>query len=213
MTIPLVLSTRNRGKVRELVVLLNEPRITLLGMDEVLPKEFAVDECGATFAENARLKAVAVAAATGKPALADDSGLEVDCLGGHPGVRSARYAGDGATDARNNALLLEELQVRGDEARKARFVCALSFAIPTSVNCAEEQLRARGTCEGRIVSAPRGEGGFGYDPLFEAKAFPGRTLAELTAEEKNQISHRAAAVRGIRRTLLGWLEAELRTLR
>ena len=143
---------------------------------------------GATFAENAKLKAVAAARQTGILSLADDSGLEVDALAGAPGVRSARYAGEGASDRTNIERLLVELELTTDDQRTARFVCALALA-----NADGLLASASGTCKGRIIWAPRGTNGFGYDPVFEME--DGRTVAELTEAEKNRISHRGIAMR------------------
>lgn len=152
-------------------------------------------EDGETFEANALIKARACARATGLPAIADDSGIEVDALGGDPGVRSARYAGEPSDDAANNARLLAELAARGaeaPEARRARFVCAAALVVGDS------ELVLRGTMEGRVVETPRGARGFGYDPLFLADATPdGRTNGELAAPEKDAISHRGAAFRAL----------------
>jgi XTP/dITP diphosphohydrolase len=162
--------------------------IRLRTAPELLGHEFEVIEDGETFADNAKLKAVALCEATKIVALADDSGLEVDALDGQPGVYSARFAGPKAEDADNNRLLLERLRGVPAELRTARFRCVLALAEPSG--------RVRltdGTCEGLIVEAPRGEHGFGYDPLFEPRMHPGRTMAEIGPEAKNQISHRAQA--------------------
>ncbi len=207
----IVLATKNRGKVRELEALLQEPRIALVSLDEVAPPDFDVAETGDTFEENARLKAEAVAKLTGLPALADDSGLVVDALGGRPGVYSKRFAGETATDQDNNARLLEELQGVPDAARAARFVCVLVLAEPSSAEESESSgvarplLVARGVCEGRIARVARGSHGFGYDPLFLVDALPGRTLAEALPSEKNAVSHRARAARVLAARLTEWL--------
>lgn len=205
MKIRLLMATTNQGKVRELEALLAEPRVELVSLRDAAPADFEVEETGVTFEENAWIKASAACRATGLPALADDSGLEVDALGGRPGVYSARYAGAGAGDEANNRLLLEELADVPDERRTARFVAALSFAEPTLGEPARVA-EARGVIEGRIQRAPRGAGGFGYDPLFEPFEFPGRTTAEMTREEKNRISHRARAVEQLRGALARWLD-------
>ena len=147
-----------------------------------------VEETGATFAENARLKAAALAQATGLPALADDSGLCVDALGGEPGLHSARWAGENTSDADRNALLLARLSGISAEKRTAQYVCVVSLAWPDG-----NSVEAEGACAGRILDAPHGANGFGYDPLFFVAEF-GRTAAELTAGEKSQISHRARAL-------------------
>nr|WP_253264079.1 XTP/dITP diphosphatase [Geobacillus sp. DSP4a] len=147
-----------------------------------------VEETGSTFAENARLKAEAISRRFGCPVIADDSGLVVDALGGRPGVYSARYAGEDKNDARNIAKLLHELEGVPMEQRTARFHCALAVAIPGRPTAVVEA-----ACEGYIAEAPRGEGGFGYDPVFYLPE-KGKTMAELTPEEKNEISHRAKAL-------------------
>jgi XTP/dITP diphosphohydrolase len=180
----LVLATRNRHKLEELRALLARDG---LSPDRVaaLPDGPEVVEDGRTFEENAVKKAVAAALATGGWALADDSGLEVDALGGEPGVRSARYAGEGAGDARNNAKLLEALA--GHVSRRARFRCVLALCRTDGV-----VHHVEGSCEGTILKKPRGAQGFGYDPLFLPDGFD-RSFAELDSAEKNRISHRALA--------------------
>jgi XTP/dITP diphosphohydrolase len=194
----LVVASRSVHKVAELRALLGVTRAELLTLDEI-GVEGDVDETGSTFESNARLKARFAARATGLPALADDSGLEVDALDGGPGVRTRRYAGEHATDTENNAKLLAALEGLPAGRRGARYVCALALALPS-----ERGPRGglpvtvvRGTCRGRIAAAPRGTGGFGYDPIFEPASEPpgGRTLGEWSTEEKNAISHRAAAAR------------------
>jgi XTP/dITP diphosphohydrolase len=186
-----VLASGNAGKVREFAALLAARDI------EVIPQTaFGVEtaeETGTTFLENALLKARHAAAKAGLPALADDSGLEVDALGGRPGVRSARYAGEHASDADNLSLLLRELAQVPDERRTARFRCVLVFirepADPQAVV-------ATGVWEGRVLRAPRGVGGFGYDPVFQPLGLE-RSAAELSAAEKNGVSHRAQALRAL----------------
>ncbi len=184
-----VLASRNKGKVRELERLLQEllgDVIELKSLDEVGITD-EIEESGATFAENALIKA-RVAAKSGYPGLGDDSGLVVPALNMAPGVYSARYAGEHGNDAANNALLLKNMEGMRD--RAAAFVCALAMAFPDE----SAPIRATGAVEGEILLAPRGENGFGYDPLFWYDPM-GKTLAEMTAEEKNAISHRGAAVR------------------
>ena len=188
----LMLATTNPGKVREFQALLGQydsfKELTLLTPKDwptALPE---VEETGATFAENARLKAVALARATGLPALADDSGLCVDALGGAPGLHSARWAGAGATDADRNTRLLARLAGVPAAERTARYVCAVSLAGPDG-----NSVEAEGKCSGVILNAPSGANGFGYDPLFFAREL-GRTMAELTEAEKNRVSHRARAL-------------------
>jgi XTP/dITP diphosphohydrolase len=184
----LVLATTNAGKLAELRALLSELPIEIYGMDQVLPASFSVEETGQTFEENAILKARTVCRATGLPTLADDSGLEVDALGGRPGVRSRRFAHERATDAENNEALLRELT--DIDARGARFRCVLALATPFS----DEVPTVQGVCEGSILRAPRGSHGFGYDPLFVLPGEDGRTLAELDEVAKNDVSHRGKAV-------------------
>ena len=152
-------------------------------------------ETGATFAENARLKAAALSKATGIPALADDSGLCVDALNGEPGLHSARWAGEDATDADRNARLLARLDGVAAERRTAQYVCVVSLAMPDGSSA-----EAEGACGGVILETPRGQGGFGYDPLFLLPEF-GRTMAELTAAEKNRVSHRAKALEALERRI------------
>ena len=161
-----------------------------------------VEETGATFLENARLKATAYARACRAWSLADDSGLEVDALGGAPGVRSARYAGSNASDDARNAKLLAALADVPEARRTARFRCAVALAAPDG----SIEYTAVRSCEGRIAHAPRGDQGFGYDPLFIVGAGD-RTMAELTPDEKNRVSHRGQAARAARR----FVEARLTT--
>lgn len=193
----LLVATRSRHKLRELRDLLSLGA----GVDLVSPDDLAIpgepEETGATFETNARIKARYYAARSGLPTLADDSGLEVEALGGGPGVRTRRYAGPDATDADNNALLLRELGSLPAERRGARYVCVLALALPGAAGPRGglRILVRRGTCRGRIATELRGDGGFGYDPLFEPRSEPpgGRTLGQWSAEAKNAISHRARA--------------------
>jgi XTP/dITP diphosphohydrolase len=186
-----VVATRNRGKLRELVPLLAELALDLRPIDELAPTaELREDEL--TFEGNALAKARQAAAATGLPALADDSGLEVDALGGAPGVFSARYAGPHATDESNNAKLLEALRDVPAGARGARYRCVAAFVDPAR---GVELVRA-GACEGELLAAPLGDDGFGYDPLFFVRA-DGLTMAQLPLERKNQLSHRGQAFRAL----------------
>lgn len=197
--ITLVIATGNPGKFREIAALLQDMSVLPLPLDRVGPLELP-PESGESFQENARLKAVAVAKATGYLALADDSGLEVDALGGRPGVLSARYGGPGAGDADRIALLLRELDAVPEPHRTARFRCVIAIAEPSGM-----VRLAEGVCEGRIARGPRGTQGFGYDPIFEIPSL-GRTLAEIAIEAKNRLSHRALALReakGIIEHLLG----------
>ncbi|NJB68289.1 XTP/dITP diphosphohydrolase [Desulfobaculum xiamenense] len=189
-----VLATRNKGKIAELSQMLEGFELEVLGLD-AFPEIGEIEETGTTFEENARIKAQAVAQATGLVAVADDSGLEVDAIGGAPGVYSARYSGEGATDARNNAKLLGALDGVPAERRTARFRCVMLACAPGG-----EELVADGAWEGHIAEAPRGDNGFGYDPLF-VDLESGRHSAELTREEKNARSHRGKA---LRRLLADW---------
>jgi XTP/dITP diphosphohydrolase len=190
-----VVATRNRGKLRELVPLFAELGLgfDLVTIDDVAPHA-ELREDGVTFEDNALAKARQAATATGLPALADDSGLEVDALAGAPGVFSARYAGVGATDAANNAKLLAALRDVPAARRAARYRCVAAFVDPAG----GRELWRAGACEGRILTAPRGEGGFGYDPLFSLETGGReRTMAEIDVDEKNSLSHRAAAFRAL----------------
>jgi XTP/dITP diphosphohydrolase len=195
----LLLASHNRGKLVELRALLAGLPIDLVSLESALPGRPQVIEDGVTFLDNARLKARGAHAATMMVTLAEDAGLEVDALGGRPGVRSARFASDGATDAENNAALLTALENVEDAQRTARFRCVMVLLDPWSEGELHETV-AEGTCEGTIVRQPRGGGGFGYDPLFEVDGF-GRTMAELGEEEKNRHSHRSRAVAALRPAL------------
>lgn len=183
----LVLASDNKNKLREFHTLFNGFGVELLSKAEAGFTD-EVEETGKTFAENARIKAEAVMRATGLAAIADDSGLCVDALGGAPGVHSARYTGSHADSDRDRyELLLRNLGARAD--RAARFVCSLCCVFPNG-----DVLAAEGTCEGSILFAPRGENGFGYDPVFQPDGYD-ISMAELTMEEKNAISHRGKALR------------------
>jgi XTP/dITP diphosphohydrolase len=187
----LVVATKNRHKLEELRAMLRGLPVEV----EAVPDDWDVDEPWETFEENAAHKARAAAKAIGTWALADDSGLEVDALRGAPGVRSARYAGEPKDDGRNNAKLLDAMRDVPEDRRSARFRCVLALASPDG-----EVRSAAGACEGTVGFTPRGSGGFGYDPLFIVEGMGGKTMAELSAEEKNRISHRArayAALRGL----------------
>jgi XTP/dITP diphosphohydrolase len=190
----LLVATNNPGKVREYGALLKGLPLTCtyLAQEGI---DIEVEETGSTFAENACLKATAYARASGLLTLADDSCLEVDALGGEPGTRSARYAGQGASDADRYRLLLSKLEGVPWEQRTARFRCVIAVATPQ-----EEVRTAEGTCEGVIAFEPKGEHGFGYDPVFYVSDY-GQTMAELELEVKNRISHRARAAEGARKIL------------
>jgi len=193
-----VVASRNRHKLREIGVLLAEAGLPwdLVSIDQVAP-DCALLEEEPTFEGNALSKARQAAASSGLPALADDSGIEVDALGGAPGVYSARWSGEPCDDARNNQKMLRELAGVPPERRTARYRCVAAFVDPAR---GLEIVRA-GTCEGRLLESPRGTGGFGYDPLFLVESL-GRTMAEITLEEKNRLSHRAAAFRQLARALV-----------
>jgi XTP/dITP diphosphohydrolase len=193
----LVLATRNDHKLRELSELMRPHELDPLPEDVTLPPE-----TGTTFADNALGKARAAAAATGQAAVADDSGIEAAALRGAPGVWSARYAGEGASDEENLAKLLSEVGAGGD--RRVAYVCALAYVEPGG-----REHVVHGRCEGQLAHEPRGDGGFGYDPAFVPDDYPDdeRTMAELTAEEKDAISHRGRAARALARHLLEQEEA------
>lgn len=185
MKMEVLLASNNGHKIKEIKEILGD------FFDVVSLREAGVEsdpeETGATFEENARIKAVAGMKASGMPCIADDSGLEVFALDGLPGVMSARYAGGHGDDSANNEKLLRELENASD--RSARYVCVICMAFPNG-----HEIVARGECRGTILKEARGEGGFGYDPLFFFPQF-GKTFAEITAEEKNEVSHRKAALR------------------
>lgn len=193
MSVGFVLATRNPHKLRELAEIL--PGIAL----RALPEEVEMPpETGETFAENALIKARAARAATGLAAIADDSGIEARALGGRPGVRSARYAGEAAGDEENLSKLLREVDEAGDD-RAVAYVCAIALIDESG---AELVFEAR--CEGRLEREPRGEGGFGYDPAFvplDTGPDDARTMSELSPEEKHEISHRGRAARALARHL------------
>lgn len=191
----LLLATGSEHKLAELRELLDVGEAELLSLADALLMDDAPEE-GATFEENATAKATYYALRSGLPTLADDSGLEVDALGGRPGVRTRRYAGESATDEENNAFLLRELEGVPAERRTARYRCVLVLA-EAQPDGSMLTLEAAGTFEGRIALEPRGAGGFGYDPLFEPASEPvgGRTVGQLSREEKNRMSHRAQAAR------------------
>ena len=192
-----VLATHNPGKIQEMQAILSQ-----LGVEVVSPAELGVDvdveETGETFAENAMLKAKAICAAAGLPAIADDSGLCVDALNGGPGVYSARYGGEGLDDAGRTALLLQNM--RGQTTRAAHFACAIACAFPNG-----DTLTAEGRCDGAVAFAPMGQGGFGYDPVFLVPE-KAKTFSQMTAEEKNEISHRGRALRTFSEKLATYLK-------
>ena len=191
----LVVATGNKGKLREIREILSD--IEVLGLLDV-GIDIDVEETGETFAENAFIKANAIANMTDMAVLADDSGLVVDPLGGRPGVYSARYAGENATDEGNVEKLLSELRTIPEQERTARFVCAMCLIFPDG-----SKIETFGeSCSGYIIDTPRGDNGFGYDPVFFAPDF-GKTFSEMTMEEKNQVSHRKAALFALSERLKG----------
>lgn len=199
----MVLATKNQGKVKEFQEMLQAYPIEIRCLSDFGPIP-EVEEDGATFDDNAYKKALFTAKVLGLPAISDDSGLEVEALDGAPGVRSARYAGDKATDQDNITKLLEEL--KGEKNRRAAFHCVVSIAVPSG-----PALTYEGRCQGVITEAPVGEGGFGYDPVFFCPGL-GKTFAEASMEEKNKVSHRGKALAEIRDEcdkIMVWLKARL----
>lgn len=191
----LLVATGNRGKLREIREILSD--IEVLGLSDV-GIDIDVEETGTTFAENAFIKADAIAKLTDMAVLADDSGLAVDPLDGRPGVYSARYAGENATDEGNVEKLLSELRDIPEQKRTARFVCAMCLIFPDG-----RKIETFGeSCPGYIIDKGRGDNGFGYDPVFFAPDF-GKTFSEMTMEEKNQVSHRKAALFALSEKLKG----------
>ncbi len=191
-----VIATRNPKKIEEIRRMLAGSALSILTLDD-FPDCPDVEEDGESFEANALKKAVAVSRYTGKTALADDSGLEVDALGGAPGVHSARYAGEGADDRKNLEKLLTELGRIAPECRGARYVCCIALAFPGG-----RTKTAFGSVEGRIGTAPRGSNGFGYDPVFYPEGHD-RTFGEMGDDEKDRISHRGRALRELARHLGG----------
>ncbi|HEX6212825.1 MAG TPA: RdgB/HAM1 family non-canonical purine NTP pyrophosphatase [Methylomirabilota bacterium] len=192
----LVVATLNRAKGRELLALLGDVPHELLLLADV-PGAALPEETGATYQENALIKARAAMRATGATALGDDSGIEVDALGGAPGLHSARWGGEDLDDAGRNALLLQRLRGVPAERRTARYRCVIAVVEPGG-----RERVVEGTVEGRITEAPHGSGGFGYDPLFFYPPF-GCTFGEVTAAAKHRVSHRGAAARAARALLTG----------
>lgn len=186
----ILIATHNPGKVIEYAQLMSELPVQAISLDEA-GITTDVEETGATFEENARLKALAYARESGLLTLADDSGLEVDALGGAPGVLSARYSGPGASDHDRYNLLLKNLENVPPERRTARFHCVIALATPEG-----QVIVGEGSVEGIIAETPRGDFGFGYDPVFYIPAY-GATMAELRSNFKNVISHRAHAFKAI----------------
>lgn len=193
MKYKLLLATRNQGKVEEFRRILNAiapDEIELLGLDS-FPGVNDVEETGETFTANALLKAVQMCKETGLPAIADDSGLCVDALGGAPGIYSARWSGEHGNDQANNLKVLDQLKDVSDGARGAHFTCVAAFALPNGRTHTEE-----GRFEGRILNSPKGEYGFGYDPIFAPDGYE-ISSAQMSPEEKDAVSHRGKALRAI----------------
>ena len=198
-----VLATRNKGKLREFQELLKDFPVEVRSLADFGPIPEVVED-GATFDDNAYKKAQFTAKVLGLPAIADDSGLVVEALDGAPGVYSARYAGDNASDAENTAKLLKDME--GVANRRAAFHCVISIAVPSG-----PALTYEGSCEGELLTAPRGEEGFGYDPVFFCPTL-GKTFAEASMEEKNRVSHRGRAMAemaGEFDQVLNWLRQRL----
>ncbi len=204
----LIFATRNRAKVGELADLARPVGIRVFPLDEIAPEAPEVDETGATFHANAWLKALSAVRATGRPCLADDSGLCVDALGGAPGVLSARFSGSGATDASNNAALLAALEAVPDTLRTAHYACVLVIAAPATLLPMHDAERfgpaiggvhaiaSEGVVAGCMTRTPRGSAGFGYDPYFLVPSL-NRTFAEVDATTKHVLSHRGQAMRAL----------------
>ncbi len=184
----IVAATGNKHKIEEIESITRKFGMNVITKAEAGVGDLEVEETGTTFEENSLIKAEAIMKATGMPAIADDSGLEADALNGAPGVYSARFSGEGATDESNNAKLLKLMENIPDDERSARFVSVVTLCFPDGTVVA-----ARGECPGTLRRSPRGDGGFGYDPLFVPVGYD-KTYAEISAEEKNIISHRAKAL-------------------
>lgn len=195
----ILIATTNQNKLRELKELLRDLPVELLSLRD-FPACPAVEEDGKSFAENALIKARAVCAHTGMVTIADDSGLEVDCLSGRPGIYSARYAGDGTDDRGNYEKLLRDMQGVKPEERGARFCCVLAIVSPSGT-----EKVVTGEYRGVIITEPRGRNGFGYDPVFLDTA-SGLTFAEMEPGQKNKISHRARALQELRKILPDFLD-------
>ncbi|HGY92320.1 MAG TPA: XTP/dITP diphosphatase [Planctomycetes bacterium] len=195
MTRRLVIATKNPKKLSEMKQILAPLGCEIVSVEEVCPGVETAVEDGKTFRENAEKKALWYAEQCGEICVADDSGLEVDALGGAPGVHSSRYAGKEGDDAANNAKLLKEMEGVPEERRGAQFRCVIAIASPGEVHCTTE-----GVVRGRILESPRGEGGFGYDPLFLYPEW-GATFAEVDGSQKAEVSHRGLALEQLRRYL------------
>lgn len=198
----IVVATGNRHKIDEIASALSVDGFEFKSIYELIPDWPSPVEDADSFEGNSAIKARAAFEATGLPSLADDSGLAVDVLNGEPGVYSARYAGEGSSDGENNDKLLQVMDEVDDSDRSARFVSVLVLiGLDTAVPAAPSYLVARGTVEGKVGRSPRGNYGFGYDPLFLPEDAPGRSMAELTMDEKNAISHRGNALRALKQQL------------
>lgn len=188
----IIAATKNKGKIREIEAITEKFGMKVISRDEAGVPDVEVEETGSTFEENSMIKAKAIMELSGKPTIADDSGLEVDCLGGAPGVMSARFAGVDGDDKANNEKLIKLVREYPEEERTARFVSVITMVFPDG-----ESIQVRGTVEGHMVTEPKGDGGFGYDPLFVPNGQPEgkeRTFGEYAPEEKNKVSHRANAL-------------------
>jgi len=185
----ILIATRNSGKLREIKALLSSLKAEFVGLSE-FPNAPIVEEDGQSFEENAVKKALEFARFSGVLTLAEDSGIEVEALGGRPGILSARYSGEKGTDKKNNAKLLRELEGLSRQERRARYVCVVVLASPEGII-----FTAQGECPGYIALEERGEGGFGYDPLFMHPALEGKTFAEVPLAVKNKYSHRTRALK------------------
>ncbi len=183
----ILIATKNKHKLEEIKDILKDLNIKVSSAYDYISNDFDIEETGQTFEENAILKAKIISEKVKFPVLADDSGLEVEALNGRPGVYSARFAGENATDEENNKKLLEEMKNIPDDKRNASFVCVMAFAYKGNI-----LQTFRGECKGKIGFEPKGSNGFGYDPLFELS--DGKKMAELSSEEKNFISHRRRAL-------------------
>ncbi len=196
----LLIATHNRGKVREIEDALKELPLKPRYLHE-FPHVPSIEESGSSYAQNASIKAKFYSDETGLCSLADDSGLEVEALGGAPGLKSARFAGAGATDEERTRLLLLELNKTNDRNRRARFVCVVAIVIGGSTNI------LTGTCKGKIADAPRGTNGFGFDPIFIPDGLES-TFAELPTDVKSSMSHRGKALASAREYLFSWLHQD-----
>lgn len=190
MVMKFLIATSNKGKVKEFKDILSKLKIDLISLNEYNKKIKLPNENGSTFEKNAEIKALNAYKITGLPTIADDSGLEVDALNGAPGVYSARYAGENASDRDRINKLLKEMDTVPDVYRTARFVCAICCILPSG-----EKIFSRGICEGFIARKPVGNSGFGYDPVFLTSS--GKSFAELTSDEKHLISHRGNALKNL----------------